>query len=88
MIMLKHTNEQGLDDVARMTKGKKVNNKKYLIRECYTKSQDEIAEMDTLGYRLATYAEAHAFQSTHPELVRQSFDLEWNCGFRFLFVHK
>ena len=61
----KHSSCENIDE----TPGDKVFLLKHFGRE--TQSEDNIAEMDKLGYRPATHIEAYAFQKKHPELQRK-----------------
>lgn len=61
----KHTLCEGMDE----TPGDKVFLVKHFGRE--TESEENIAEMDKLGYRPATHLEAYAFAKAQPELQRQ-----------------
>ncbi len=61
----KHSSCENIDE----TPGDKVFLLKHFGRE--TRSEDNIAEMDKLGYRPATHIEAYAFQKKHPELQRK-----------------
>jgi len=63
----KHSSCVNIDE----TSGNKIFLVKHFGRE--TESEDNIAEMDKLGYRPATQIEAHAFQKKNPDLQCQFY---------------
>ena len=71
------------------TPGERIMLVKHFDRE--TKSEQNIAEMNTLGYRPATHPEAYAFAKANPDLQRQLWIVALgssaiNCGDRFVMV--